>query len=584
MVCNVQGDNVTQYGFSVPRLLRPVVIAMLFWSATIGIAAAQVVPPSTQPGQLQQQFKPAPGPVPVKPPISVQAPPPNAPPPGAENIKITLENIEVAGATVYSAADFAPLTKPYLDHQITLVDLYRLADQITAKYRADGYILSRALVPAQRIDKVAHIDVVEGFVSEVHFQGYQSSNIRYFGHKIMESRPLRASVLERYMLLINDLSGVTGRAVLASSPMVEGGASLTIIADQKEFDGSFTVDNRGTKYIGPIQFYAGAGVNIPGSDDRIAARYITTPSIRELQYGELSWTHPVGDNGLRLVLYGNVVHTRPQYTLSPFNVFSDGDEATASLDYPLIRSRDQNLTMRGSFDLRDLTTVVNNDRSAAPSSEDHLRVLRFAGTYDFADRFSGINLATVEWSQGLQALGASAQNRAVPSRPHAQSDFDKFRTEISRQQSLAVIYPGLGFLAAAEGQITPRGPLPASEQLGLGGSQYMRAYDPSDVTADNGWAAKGELQYNPPIPQFAATYLNTYQFYGFYEQGRVSRNVASVGSGALSDAGFGLRLAFLDHLSSDLTIAKPLSRDESVNLGEPHARPWRFFFTVTAQF
>ena len=550
----------------------------------MGVAAAQVVPPAVQPGQLQQQFTPAPTPAPVKPPVSVQAPPVSAPPPGAENVRMTLENIQVAGATVYSQADFAPIIKPYLNRPITLVDLYRVADQITAKYRADGYILSRVLVPAQRIGKIARIDAIEGFVSEVHFQGYESSNVKAYAHEIMQSRPLRAAVLERYILLINDLSGVAGRAVLAPSPTVEGGTSLTIIAEQKSVDGSVAVDNRGTKYIGPIQFYTGFGVNLPGSDDRVAARYITTPSIRELQYGELSWTHPIGDDGLRLVLYGNVVHTRPQYTLSPFHVFSDGDEASASLDYPVIRSRDRNLTVRGSFDLRDLVTVVNDNRSLPPSSDDHLRVLRFAGTYDFADPFAAINLTSLEFSQGLRMLGASAEMRAVPSRPGAKSSFNKFRGEISRQQNLAFVYPGLGFLAAAEGQVTNNGPLPASEQFGLGGSQYMRAFDPSDVTADNGWAAKGEMQYSPPVPRFAARYLNTYQFYGFYERARVSRNIASIGSGALSDAGFGLRLTLGDHLTSDLTIAKPLSRDESINYGEPHARPWRLFFMVSVQF
>jgi len=575
---------VIPYGFWLIRPLRSITIAAAIWGAFVGVAAAQVIPPSVQPGQTQQQFKAGPSPAPVQPPISVQAPPPNVPPRGAENVKMTLENIEVSGAYVYSPADLAPLIKPYLNRQITLVDLYRLADEITAKYRRDGYILSRALVPAQRIGKVAQLDVVEGYVSEVHFQGYESSNVKAYAQQIMDVRPLRASVLERYMLLINDLSGVTGRAVLAPSPTVEGGTSLTVIAQQKEIDGSFTVDNRGTKYIGPIEFNTGVGFNVPGTDDRIAARYITTPSIRELQYGEVSWTHPLGDDGLHLVLYGNVVHTRPQYTLSPFNVHSEGDEAEASLDYPFIRSRDQNLTVRGSFDVRDLITTVNNNPSVAPSSDDHLRVARFAGTYDFADAFSGINLATAEFSQGLTIMGASAQMRAVPSRPGAQTDFEKFRGEVSRQQSLAFVFPGLGFLLDAEGQITALGPLPASEQLGLGGSQWLRAYDPSDVTADNGWAGKGELQYSPPVPKVAADYLNTYQFYGFYEQGRVSSNVASIGSGRLSDAGFGLRLAFLDHLSSDLTVAKPLSRNESINLDDPHGRPWRFFFSVTAQF
>src|SRR6185437_15638012 len=151
----------------------------------------------------------------------------------------------------------APLIGPYLHHQIALTDLFKLADAITAKYRADGYILSRAVVPAQHIGKTAKIAAVEGFVSAVHFQGYDSPRLEYYGEAITQSRPLRASVLERYLLLANDLAGVTAHAVLAPSPDVEGSATLTVITEQKRADAQLAMDNRGTKYIGPFQFYAG---------------------------------------------------------------------------------------------------------------------------------------------------------------------------------------------------------------------------------------------------------------------------------------------------------------------------------------
>lgn len=550
----------------------------------MGDAAAQTVPPAVEPGRIPQQFQPATPPR-STPQISVPAAPSNAPPPGAASVKMTLDSIDVTGSTVYSAADFAPLVAPYLHHEITLTDLFKLADAITAKYRADGYILSRAVVPAQHIGKVAKIAAIEGFVSSVHVEGYDSARIEAYGKNIMASRPLRASDLERYLLLANDLAGVTAHAVLAPSPTVEGGAALTIVTQQKRADAQLAMDNRGTKYIGPFQFYTGGDVNLPGTDQRVALRYITTPSWRELQFGEASFTQPIGDDGMRFVLYGNYTHSRPQYTLTPFNESSEGENVSAMLNYPIIRSRVQNLEVHGGFAVSDLYVRVANNPSLPPSSDDHLRMLRIGANYDIADAWGGVNLVTVEVTRGLPILGASANiMRATPSRPGAKSDFGKVTGQISRQQDLAFIYPGIGVYAALEAQHADSGALPSSEQFGLGGPLWGRGYDPSDIVGDEGWAGKAELQYTGLPPGKLANYWQSYQLYGFYDEGRVSRNVATTGSAFLSSAGFGVRLAFLDHVTSDLEMAKPLSRDESISLGQPGARPWRFFMQVTAHF
>ncbi len=549
-----------------------------------GDAVAQTVPPAVEPGRIPQQFQPAAPPRP-RPEISVPSAPSNVPPPGATTVKVTLDSIEVTGATVYSAADFAPLIAPYLHHQIALTDLFKLADEITAKYRADGYILSRAVVPAQRISTVAKITAIEGFVSAVKIDGYDSPRLEAYGRKIMASRPLHAADLERYLLLANDLSGVTAHAVLSPSPTVEGGANLTIVTAQKRVDAQLAMDNRGTKYIGPFQFYAGGGVNLPGTDQRVALRYVTTPSARELQFGEASFTQPIGDDGLRFVLYGNYTHSEPQYTLSPFHESSEGENVSGMLNYPVIRSREQNLEIHGGFAVTDLYVRVADNPSLPPSSDDHLRMLRFGANYDIADAWGGINLVTAEVTRGLPFLGASADiNRATPSRPNAKSDFGKIVGQLSRQQDLSFIYPGVGVYVALEGQHSDTGPLPSSEQFGLGGPLWGRGYDPSDVVADEGWAGKAELQYTGVPPGKLANYWQTYQLYGFYDEGRVNRHIATAGSSFLSSAGFGVRLAMLDHITSDLEFAKPLSRDESVSLSQPHSRPWRFFMQVTAHF
>ncbi len=84
----------------------------------------------------------------------------------ADRIKFALSGINADGSTVYSGRDLLPLYENFLGSEVSLTDVFQIARRITVKYRGDGYILSRAVVPAQQIQAgVVTIDVVEGFVS-----------------------------------------------------------------------------------------------------------------------------------------------------------------------------------------------------------------------------------------------------------------------------------------------------------------------------------------------------------------------------------------------------------------------------------
>ncbi|HUB97525.1 MAG TPA: POTRA domain-containing protein [Stellaceae bacterium] len=557
-------------------------------------APPAALPPSVEPGRLQQQFQPGETAPNAAPQIDIPQMPGNAVPEGADNVHLALASITIDGATVYDAATLSAMTAAYIGKPIVLGDLFQLADRITERYRSDGYVLSRAVVPAQHITNAARIVVVEGFVSGVHVDGYDTKRIEAYGRRIKASRPLRAAILERYMLLINDLPGVSARAVLSPSADVAGGATLTIVSRHAAADGNVSVDNRGTRYIGPVQLYSGAGANIPGdqsgiplADGRVSFRAITTPSIRELRYGEFSITEPIGTDGLRLVLFGSQSWSNPGYKLSPaFTGLANGTDSygstyMATLSYPVIRSRDENLELRAAASALDSQSVTNGDPALPPSSDDHLRVVQLGMTYDRADRWNGVNLLTLQESDGLPILGASAFDHATPTRLFERSDFRKVLGEASRQQDLSAFAAGWGALAAIAAQRSLGGALPSSQQFGVGGPIYGRAYDPSDIIGDNGLAGRTELQYTRAAPGYG---LDSVQPYGFFDTAHVYHNVASAGPQHLSSAGGGVRATVEERFSADLQIAKPLTRDLSIELDQPNARPWRFFFALSAQF
>jgi hemolysin activation/secretion protein len=557
--------------------------AVAIWAAATGEAAAQAVPPSVEPGRLPQQFQTPVIPRAV-PETVIPRPRESSAPAGAERVRMTLERVTVEGSTVYPEALFQEMAAPLFGHEISLADLFRLADAISTRYRADGYVLSRAVVPAQRIGNAARIVVVEGYIAKVELDGADNAKVRAYVEQLLRSRPLRASDLERYLLLANDLPGVSARGVLAPSPDAPGGSDLTVFVEEKPFDATLGVDNRGTKFIGPAQFYLGAAANDRlGEAERIAARYITTSTQTELRYGEITVELPLGAEGTRLSLLGSVSRSKPGFTLRQFDTRSDGGSALARLSHPLLRSRTENLSLNTSFTYRDSSTVLNHAPATPPSSDDHLRVLRVGGAYDLTDRFDGVNFLAGEVNQGLPFFGAGANESATASRLGGRTEFQKATIDASRLQSLRFLASGLTLLTAVSAQHSFGDALLASEQFGVGGANFGRGYDPSEITGDNGWAFKLELQYGQ-VPSLS--WLRDVQLYGFFDRGAVSnvRNDSTIRDPRLASAGFGTRFTLTENYLGSLEVAKPLTRVVETFRDSGDQHPWRVFFTLFAKF
>ena len=222
---------------------------------------------------------------------------------------------------------------------------------------------------------------------------------------------------------------------------------------------------------------------------------------------------------------------------------------------------------------------------------DRLRVLRVGATYDVIDSLRGINLVDVEFSQGLDILNESQPNpsknaNANLSRVQGRTNFNKVNVEYSRLQSMSFITPGLNLLGALEGQYS-FSQLLSGEEFGIGGEQFGRAFDSSEITGDHGLAGKLELQWgqNVAFEDFEA--LTGYQIFVFYDIGAVwqidtrQKDLASSRQSA-SSVGGGVRFNLWDNVSGLVEIAAPLAR--SVLLRGADGDEARIFFNVGARF
>ena len=576
-------------------LRMAVVVAAGLWaglSAFAPVRAQQTPPPAgIDAGRIPQQFNiPATPAAPV--PLGSIELPDGPRPANAQTVPLNLTAIAFEGASVYDQAQLSALAAGLIGRPTTLSDLFDLADAITAKYRAGGYVLSRAVVPSQRIEGVARIAIVEGYIDRVAFDGPATAAMRRYADSLTEARPLTIGVLERYLLLMNDLPGYQAKAVFTPSPSAPGGSDLTVAVTRKPLDAFIGLDNRGTRYIGPVQAYAGAGyAGLFGLGDKTSIQYVTTPGMaRELRYGQIAQEFALGSEGTKLTASVSRSVAHPGFTLRAFDAGSFGTTAQAGVSHPWLRGRTTNLYVNGAFVVRDSTTILNQDRTSINSSDDRTRALRIGVNGNWQDAAAGYSLASVDFYRGLDAFGASrtarlkGTNQPPPSRDGGRSDFSKVAFEATRLQGLPWVLPGLSVLTGASGQWAFNQAMLASEQFGVGGGQFGRGYDSSEITGDYGWAAKLELQYLQP---FELPMLSSIQYYTFYDAGQVAqqrRGTLTKGKQSLASTGIGARVTLTPEYSANFEIAKPLTRRVATEIDDGNAKAARFFFGLTARY
>lgn len=486
-------------------------------------------------------------------------------PAGAENIHFVLNDINVEGASAYTPDDLRSVYTGQVGQTISLADVYDIANKMTLKYRNAGYILTQVVVPQQTIDDGnVTLQVVEGFVSNVSVRKQDESApintalIESYAAGIKTGGPLNARDLERQLLLINDLPGVNARSILSPSA-TPGGADLLIVLDYDPIDGLISADNFGSRYLGPVQLGAAATLNsFLGQNEAISGQVVMAPqSWYELAYGAVSYEMPVGPYGTKVRLSGSITDTEPGYDLKEFDVEGRAYLLNVGVTHPFIRSRSENLYGRLNFDWRR----VESENNIEPTRKDRLSVLRAGSRYQFMDTIfsAGANTVDLELSKGLGILGASDEGDANMTRANGDPQFTKLEGEVQRLQRIT---GSVNLLVAARGQISSNALL-SSEEFGVGGFGFGRGYDPSEITGDEGVAAKVELQWQNPV-SLESSFVENYQLYGFYDVGRVWNDDATAAAqkrDSLASAGAGVRFDLNYDMEGGFAVAVPLTRE-----------------------
>lgn len=544
--------------------------------ATIAPAAqAQRVP--NLGGQLQQ-IPPAPVPKRDEPGLVVEAPA-KAPASDPAGVTIRVSAIRITGQTVYDEPTLIQVSGVTAGSNLNLFQLRAAAARIAAFYKARGYVLAQAYLPAQDVQggsvTIAVIEGRYGAVTIDNATNLRSSVARGIVHGLDTGDIVASVPLERRLLLLSDLPGVAVQSTLSPGPAF-GTSNLNIaLAPGRRVTGDVEVDNAGNRYTGAYR--AGGSVNLndaTGYGDMLSLRVLA--STEGLAYGRASWQVPIGN------LTVGVAYAHLRYDLShefeSLEAHGTADIAALYASYPLVRSRSTNLYAVGELDAKwyddriDLTDSQSRRMSKTAT-------LGLNGNSRDGFGGGGSTIVSVGWTIGDLNLRSPLDRAADALTAHSSGTFNKFQFSAARLQSIA---GPLSFYGAVRGQLALDN-LDTSEKMELGGAYGVRAYPEGEAYGDQGYIAtiEGRLL----LSQWAPRFPGQLQIIAFVDTGRVqyAKDPWFFGSNHAQRSGYGAGLAWMAPQNFTLrgTYARKIGDTPATSAPD---RAGQFWFQVAKTF
>ena len=258
--------------------------------------------------------------------IAVPEAPAVQPPVGSEKISFKLTRVTVEGATLLSQQEIERYYAGRIGQTVTVADMFGVAAAIENEYRNRGYVITRALLPEQKIQSgEVRIVVVEGFISDITVAdevGSARAQIEALLAPLRNVRPISVAAVERRLLLANDLPGIHVRGTLTPSTAQRGAATLVIAADRDPFDASVLLDNRNSPYTGSNQAIVRGTLNSFTSQAATVSLQAKTafPYRREHMF-QGSYNQSIGGDGWTAGVSALTAKSHPGKNLTPLEVF-----------------------------------------------------------------------------------------------------------------------------------------------------------------------------------------------------------------------------------------------------------------------
>ena len=447
-------------------------------------------------------------------------PPPSAPqflpPPPMKSLggaTVVVKSFRFAGNKLLTDKRLAAAVAGFLNRRLDFTQLQNATVAVASAYRKAGWVV-RVYLPRQDVTTgTVTIQIVEAVFGAVHVEG-RSRRVsadriaRMIDAAQPPGAPVNADALDRALLLINDLPGVsaTGRLSAGLQP-AETDLNISA-ADGPLVTGLISADNYGERFTGAAQLTTEASLNSPfGFGDRADGLWLHSQGS---DYERAAYSLPLGVGGWRLGVNG--AHLNYRIVTADFAALdAHGSSTTAGIDasYPLLRAPLKNVYI----DLTAGDKLFDNQSAGFTTGHYSIRT-GSAGLYgNVFDTLGGggSNSFSLTYEQGMLDLAGSANEAADALTTDTAGSFGKLSLSASRLQRITrrwSLYAGVSAQGATKN-------LDSSERFYLGGASGVRAYPTNEGGGSEGLLADLEARVSLPAGFNAS---------GFFDWGEVRIN------------------------------------------------------------
>lgn len=503
---------------------------------------------------------------------------------GEDEMGILVSDIVFEGNRVIQTEDLQKITEPFRGQSMSLREMGELTDLITMTYQERGYILARAYLPEQEIDKgILKIAIAEGNVGKIKVVGQKhfSAGVikKYFSDQERHG-VIREDLLERGILFSNDIPQVKTDLVLKEG---EKTGEVDVLVNAREtpsltfgIDASMDYNNYGSPQVGEDRY----SLNL----DLVDHRWGTKTNIKAMtgNYYDrsrlfvLKFTAPFLDYGSEITasyFFGSTfLENEVQQATVSYLIPTDSRVENVGLQirHPLIKQRNMSLDVIGGYQSKSFTLTYDND--AVESNRIDKRKEWFGRlSFENLDRFLGRNFANLEYHSGNldpEYYRTGGGKDDLHTRNDADTSYWKVYAQAGRIQK---IYGPTNAMLRGSFQYSDDR-LPQTEEMALGGYWTVRGHPVSSQLGDSGYTLTAEVLSAPPFlgdkVLFGQRVGQMVQLMGFFDHGGVYRNGWNTqtnedGSDYLSGFGGGIRLYYKSKISFKYTLGFPIEEPEN---------------------
>ena len=297
-----------------------------------------------------------------------------------------IKKIKLTGNSVIGDERLMPLVDLGEGRDVNLDMLNAMADEISALYASEGYLLARAFIPKQEIkDNTVEITIFEGRINKVVVQGNKKLSKESFEKRmkmVQNQLALKEQTLERVLLELNEMMGVEVTTVLKPGELPGTSDLVLDVTESRPYTVSFDTDNFGSRYTGPDRYgLSMTYANIFTLGDQFATRWTRS------EFGQDSYTPfytvPINAYGTRMKLNYTFLENELGDSL---NYLAAGGTVTAyglEFSHLVHKSRTASFSARTRLDVKH----YENEAQGINTSKDNLMNVSLGFKGNLSDSF-----------------------------------------------------------------------------------------------------------------------------------------------------------------------------------------------------